>query len=144
MVICISDFKIVLTVADDSTRISNMDSNEKRGRFSHNKGKAEIAKTVAPSLIQEVFDYWKLVMGKKRAVLDSKRSRDIGWAIAIYGVDGAKEAIDGCKLSPFHMGDNDRDTVYNDVTLIFRDAERIERFQERAELKSAKDKWVES
>lgn len=118
-----------------------------RGPNAHNKAKTELAKTVAPSLIQEVFDYWKLVMGKQRAVLDKKRSRDIGWAIAVWGVEGAREAIDGCKLSPFHMGKNARNTVYNDIGLIFRDAERVERFHDeldKSRKKSAKDKWLES
>jgi len=118
-----------------------------RGENVHNQSKSKLAKTVSPALIQEVFDYWKETMGKKRAVLDSKRTRDIGWAIALWGVEGARDAIDGCKASDFHMGNNSRKTVYNDITLIFRDAEHVERFQEtldKSRQSSAKRKWIES
>lgn len=118
-----------------------------RGENKHNKGKSELAKTVPQTQIQEIFDYWKLVMGKKRAVLDVKRARDIGWAIAIWGMDGARDAIDGCKASAFHMGQNKNRTEYNDITLIFRDAERVERFHDELDKNnkgSAKTKWIES
>ncbi len=68
-----------------------------RGQNAHNKSKTELSKTVSMTLVQEVFDYWKEVMGKKRAVMDTKRARDIGWAIAVYGLDGAREAIEQAK-----------------------------------------------
>jgi hypothetical protein len=118
-----------------------------RGQNAHNKSKTELSKTVSMTLVQEVFDYWKEVMGKKRAVMDTKRARDIGWAIAVYGLDGARDAIDGCKASPFHMGQNNRKTAYNDITLIFRDAEHVERFHDeldKTKSSSAKQKWLDS
>lgn len=147
MILKISNHEIRLTVAEDSTRVGQMKEKAGRGPNAHNKSKSELAAKVPASQIKEIFDYWKQAMGKPRSVLDSKRSRDIGWAIAVYGMDGAREAIDGCKASPFHMGENDRNTCYNDVTLIFRDAERVERFHEQLEKntkKSAKEKWLES
>jgi len=79
--------------------------------------------------VSEVFAYWRDAMGKNaRTVLDDKRKRRIQWALKQYGIDGAKKAIDGCKASPFHMGDNDSGQRHDDLTLIFRNAEKAERF----------------
>lgn len=124
-----------------------MTAKKGRNESVHNQSKLKLSKTVPDSQVQEVFDYWKLTMGKTRAVLDDKRRRDIGWAIAVYGMDGARDAIDGCKASDFHMGNNDRRTSYNDITLIFRDADHIERFQEqldKSNRKSNRRKWIDS
>lgn len=147
MILNISNPKIRLTVAEERTTVREMTGKGGRGPNEHNKSKAKLAASVPKAQIQEIFDYWKTAMSKPRPVLDIKRARDIGWAIAMYGMDGAREAIDGCKASPFHMGENDRETSYNDITLIFRDAEHVERFHDqlsRATKKTAKDKWLES
>ena len=120
----------------------------KRGPNKQNQSKTKLAQTIPQSQIEEVFSYWKETMGKKRAVLDIARTRDIGWAIAVWGIDGARDAIDGCKASAWHMGKNASKTVYNDVTLIFRDAEHVERFQEILDKSTgrsgAKKDWIDS
>lgn len=115
-----------------------------RGPNAHNKTKIELGKKIQMELVLEVFEYWKSSMGKKRASLDIKRERDIRWAIAVYSVQGCKDAIDGCRLSDFHMGKNARKTAYNDISLIFRDAEHIEKFQELLDQskESAKSRWA--
>lgn len=115
-----------------------------RGPSIHNKNKIELGKKIDMHLVLEVFEYWKSVMGRKRATLDIKRERDIRWGIAVYSVQGCREAIDGCKLSDFHMGKNKQKTAYNDVSVIFRDADHVERFQELYDKNqtSAKSKWA--
>jgi hypothetical protein len=121
-------------------------STEKKGRGpnAHNRSKIEMGKKVAFPLVLEVFEYWKLTMGKKRAQLDIKRERDLRWAIAAYSVEGCKEAIAGCALSDFHMGKNKQKTSYNDISVIFRDASQIEKFQELYDAgnTSAKSNWA--
>lgn len=83
--------------------------------------------------VAEVFDHWRTAMRKSaRTVLDDKRRRRIKWALKHYGIDSAKKAIDGCAASPFHMGDNDAGQRHDDLTLIFRNAEKTERFLEFA------------
>lgn len=77
----------------------------------------------------EVFEYWKAVMGSGRSVLDSKRRKLIEARI----VEGAttqelKRAIDGCKASAFHQGENDRRTKYSTIELICRDRAKVEQF----------------
>ena len=83
-----------------------------------------------PGAVEEVFEYWVTTMNKRRNIvrLDSKRRLSIGAAIHDYGLELCKQAIDGCKMSPFHMGQNKQGKIYNDIELILRDAEKIERF----------------
>lgn len=78
---------------------------------------------------RELFDYWCKVMGKtKGAKFDRKRQRAANIQLAQRRLDELKRAVDGCKLDPFSMGENDRAQVYNDFCLIFRDAAHVEKF----------------
>lgn len=78
--------------------------------------------------IQQVFDHWKQIMGSTRSVLDKKRTRLISQAVERYGIEACMTAIDNVKASEWHMGANDRKQKYNTIELIFRDAEKTERF----------------
>lgn len=78
--------------------------------------------------VQTVFEYWKQVMSHPRSGLDKKRRRVIAEALKLYSVEDLKKAVDGCRASPFHMGDNDRNRPFNKVELIFRDADKIDTF----------------
>lgn len=78
--------------------------------------------------IQEVFDFWALTFNKKRVVLDEKRRQTIGAAIHDYGLEVCRNAIVGCSRSDFHMGRNKNNRVYNEIELILRDSEHVERF----------------
>jgi len=84
--------------------------------------------------VTEVFTHWKLKLGHPRAVLDPKREKAIARGIKHYstaGQDGVailKQAVDGCAVSPFHLGENDRKTRFDDIELICRDAKHVESF----------------
>ena len=69
-----------------------------------------------------VFAYWKTTMNHPRAVLDAKRQRVITKALKTYSIEDLKLAIDGCKNTPYNMGQNDNGQVYDDISLILRDA----------------------
>lgn len=93
--------------------------------------KTNISKKKKPNpLIQEVFDYWKTVLNHPKARLDANRTKSIDKALTVmeFTVDEIKEAILGCSKSPYHMGDNETKTVYDQLGLILRNAENIERF----------------
>ena len=76
-----------------------------------------------------VFAYWQEVMHHPKAKLDRKRRQKIRDRLADgYSTDDLMQAIDGCKRSPHHMGDNDRATVYDDIELICRDAPHVDKF----------------
>lgn len=81
-----------------------------------------------PATPAALFDHWREVMGAPRAQFDAKRRARVEWALKTYGAATCRRAIDGCRAHPFSMGENDRGTKYNDVTLIFRDADHVEKF----------------
>jgi len=86
---------------------------------------------VAEDQILEVFNFWieKCKSSTRRKpVLDSTRRLTIGAAIHDYGIEACKEAILGCTMSEFHMGNNKNGKRYDDVELILRDAKHIEQF----------------
>ena len=79
--------------------------------------------------ILEVFTHWQIIMSKRRARLDEKRRTTIKARFKDgYSVTDLCDAINGNYLSPFHQGDNVHGTVYNDLCLIIRDAEHVDRF----------------
>jgi hypothetical protein len=81
------------------------------------------------SQIAEIFDHWQQVMKKPQARLIRDRSRAIAGRLREgYSVAEIKSAIDGCRISPFHMGENDAGNVYNDLTLICRNGAKLEQF----------------
>ena len=84
--------------------------------------------------IAEVFEFWKSVMSKSETVKITKgRSDKISERIKDgYSVDDMKKAIEGCAKSPYHMGKNDQKTVYDDLTLILRNAEKVDQFMSYA------------
>ena len=107
----------------------------KRGRPASTQklSRSKKAMSVPSSEIQELWDYWVSKMregSKRKPVLDDARRQYLGAALHDYGMDGCRDAIDGCALSEFHMGRNKMNKRYDSVELIFRDSEHIEKFQE--------------
>jgi len=78
--------------------------------------------------VRVVFAHWQKVMGSPTSRLDRTRKTRIEWALKTYDLESCIAAIDGCALSEWHMGKNERGQKYNDITLIFRNAEKFERF----------------
>ena len=94
-------------------------------------------KTCPQRPADRVFAHWVEVMGKgKRAQFDRKRLAAVEKQLAAgRTVEELKLAIDGCKLSPHNMGQNETHTKYDDLALICRDAEHVEKFIALAEAK---------
>jgi hypothetical protein len=102
-----------------------------RGPSKLTRQQVEKAGKVPEVQIKELYDYWCSTMrpGKKRVpALDARRHLKVASAIADYGVDECKRAIDGCAASDFHMGRNKQNKRYDDLELIFRDQDHVERF----------------
>ena len=83
-----------------------------------------------------IFDYWRVTMNSPRSAFDDNRKRLIKKSLKHYSPQELCKAILGCSKSPFHMGQNDRKTKYNGLDLIFRNADKIDKFIELAEGKS--------
>jgi hypothetical protein len=93
---------------------------------------------------ESAFQHWQHVMGYKRARLDQKRRKTINDRLKDgYSLQDLQDAINGCYLSPFHHdGENERQTRYDDIALILRDAEHVDRFIKLYELGQARlDRW---
>ncbi len=80
-----------------------------------------------------VFDAWKASTGRTNAtVLDAKRTRLITAALKSHSVPDVLDAVKGWEHSPFHRGENPERKKWNDLGLLLRDAENIEKFRDLA------------
>lgn len=84
--------------------------------------------------IQDIFHYWQNVMSHPKAKLDNKRKKTIRNALKNYSFEEIKLAIDGCFNTPYNMGKNENSEVYDDISLILRDANHIERFMNNSQV----------
>lgn len=81
----------------------------------------------------EIFQYWVARFNKPRARFTPERRRAIRARLAEGFTPGdIRRAIDGCKSSAYHNGENDSTTQYNDLTLICRNGSKLENFRDRA------------
>lgn len=76
----------------------------------------------------EIFAFWQKVMDSPKSVMDAKRKSLIVNALKSYSPSDICKAIRGCSKTPHNMGKNDRNTKYNGLNLILRDAEHIDYF----------------
>lgn len=68
--------------------------------------------------------------GHGRAVLDPKRRRLIDWALDHYPLQDCLDAAVGWRRIAHNRGENDRGRPFNDIKLLFRDADNFERFRD--------------
>lgn len=84
--------------------------------------------------VKEVWEFWIETMRprtRNSVKMSDKRKRKIEAAIKLYDVETCKRAIRGCSTSDWHMGKNGSGTKYDDIELILRDPEHIEKFRDR-------------
>lgn len=87
-----------------------------------------ISKKESPR-VDSVFTHWQSTMNHPNAKLDAKRRSVIRKQLeAGYSPEDLKQAISGCALTPFYMGENDRGEVYDGLHLILRDADHVDKF----------------
>lgn len=84
--------------------------------------------------IVDIFEFWKGLLSNARSRLDANRKKKINERLRDgYSVEDVKLAIIGCALSEWHRGANDRHTRYQDIELICRDANHLDKFLEIAD-----------
>lgn len=76
--------------------------------------------------VTEVFEHWQKTHKHPKAKLDEKRRKVIRQALKHYSLEDLRLSIDGYKASPYHQGQNENKTVYDDIELILRDAKHID------------------
>lgn len=99
--------------------------------------------------IQTLFDFWKDTFNKRATtVLDDARKKKLATAIKAYGEETCRQAILGCSLSDWHTGRNPGNKKYHDLTLIFRNAEKVEMFvdiyEQENQGQKEMDQWLNS
>ena len=87
------------------------------------------SKKISKNDVDIVFGYWKEKLNHPRANLDDKRKKNIANALKLgYGIDDLKAAIDGCSMSDWNMGANDRGRKFDGLHIILKDADNIDTF----------------
>jgi hypothetical protein len=86
-----------------------------------------------PDDVQTVFDTWVTATGRNPKVtkLTAERRKHITARLREYPLDDVLDAIRGLAASPFHMGQNDQRTAYNDVEHALRNGSKLERFRDQ-------------
>lgn len=74
----------------------------------------------------DVFEHWRVTLRHPKAVPTKERKKLIAKWLPVYGRLRLRAAIEGCARSPFHLGQNDRNTRFDSLELILRDAKHIE------------------
>ena len=119
------------SVEDDATDVQPTMNHEPR-TITHEPETQNTHVAVAPAdadSVKTVFEFWKNTMTSPRSLLDDKRRKAIKSALKTgYTVEQMCDAITGCAKSDFHMGKNDRNTKFNGLDLILRNAEKIDQF----------------
>ena len=84
--------------------------------------------------VRVVFEAWVEATGKHRTRtrLDDKRRRTIKKALKDHPIEDVLDAVVGWQHEPFYCGENDRGRSFNDLGLLLRDAEHVERFRDMA------------
>jgi len=84
-------------------------------------------------IVNEIFLYWARVTERPVAKLTTERITKIRARLREgYSPDDLKAAISGCATSPFHAGENDRQTRYDDLAFVLRNGSQVERFKDMA------------
>jgi hypothetical protein len=82
--------------------------------------------------VDQVFAHWLTATGRTtRTRLDTRRRNRILWALDHYPIDEILTAITNAAISPWHAGHNPEGRRYDDIALILRDAEHLERFRDQ-------------
>lgn len=93
------------------------------------KGKRNKTPDDRKDQVLEIFRHWQNIHGKHQSRLTDTRRKLIRERLLDgYNVQDLKDAIEGCKASPYHQGQNDQNQVYDDLQLICRNADKVEQF----------------
>jgi hypothetical protein len=94
---------------------------------------------IAISPPQRVFNHWREACDHKAALFTAKRRTLIAARLREgYTVDQLMLAVDGCRGSPFHQGENKHRKVYDSIELICRDGQHVESFMEQLKQRPAR------
>lgn len=108
------------------------ESREAKDRKKRSRRQQYLNPPVQPTTLMAIWDLYVSTFHSGRGrqpMLTPERAELITMAVNQYDADTVKEAIRGCALSGWHMGQNPTGRRYTSIELILRDSEHIERFQ---------------
>lgn len=94
------------------------------------EGEGEVVGEEAGGDIRRVFEAWAEATERSKARLTDERRKRIRRALTDYPLEDVIDAVRGVALSPFHCGQNERHTRYDDIDVILRDAKHVEQFRD--------------
>jgi hypothetical protein len=99
---------------------------EKEHEQEHEQEKDKELTSAADAAVAIVFEHWRSAHNHPRSQLDAKRRKAISAALKSYSVADLCQTITGYLNSAWHMGQNEKDTKFDDVELFLRDAKHID------------------
>lgn len=79
--------------------------------------------------VRQVFEYWRHVTGRSaRVKLTEDRRRRIKARLKTHGVRDLCLAADGLAKSSWHNGDNPNGRTYTEISNVYGNAEKVDRF----------------
>lgn len=93
-----------------------------------------VARETQAAQVKLVFEHWIASHGKdpsRTKLTDPRKQKVLARLREGYTVTDLCEAIDGCKLSSFHMGENDRGRPFNLLESILANGGRVEEHRDR-------------
>jgi hypothetical protein len=79
--------------------------------------------------VRRVFEYWRSRTGRgQRVRLTSKRRRHINARLKTFSAEELCRAVDGLMRSDWHTGQNPSGVTYTEISHVFGNEERTERF----------------
>lgn len=100
----------------------------------------EVPGKVAPDATQGIFDFWVERRKKPQHRLTPKRRQKVSARLKEgFTARELCEAIAGIAYSKHHMGENDRQETYDDLELICRNPENVEKFRDLYRTRRGKD-----
>lgn len=88
-----------------------------------------------PADTQAVFDHWVKVTGrnpKMSKLTEGRKTKINARLLEGYSVKDIQRATTAIANSKFHQGDNDRGHRYDDITVICRNGEQVEKYRDLA------------
>lgn len=119
-------------------RATDRDTHEVEERVKRSESEENLEPSVELALVSPpatdpvdvVFDAWQQATGHHKAILDKKRRAAITKALGHYPVEDLVAACRGVMLFSHNRGETNG-TRYDDLTLVLRDSEHVERFRDR-------------
>jgi hypothetical protein len=116
--------------AEEDRRLASASFTDHRSPITDHLEAKDQLPVVSPPAAVRVFEHWRSVHRPTARVFDAKTRKAVEARLA-EGFTEADliQAIDGCKASPHHQGQNDRGKKYDSLELICRDGSKVHTMQ---------------